>query len=293
MKFLVTGASGFIGQYVISALEAVNYDYTTIGRAIKDKDPNHICADLLATEDFSAIISGINPTHLIHLGWYVEHGKYWDSPLNIKWMDVTYRLLDAFYKNGGQHALISGTCAEYDWKYGYCSEGSTPTSPATIYGVIKDSTRRMSELMSRQYGSTLTWGRIFFPYGPGESQHRLVPSLFDVFRQKCEPFGVGSESYRDFLHASDLAQAILICSIKKYHGAINLCSGKPLSVETLVKKISQVCNQNPEQILKLSSQRYGEPRLLVGDNQILLSLGWRQKISLYEGLINYEKEGKL
>ena len=33
---------------------------------------------------------------------------------------------------------MAGSCAEYDWSYGWCSENITPLKPNTLYGVTKN-----------------------------------------------------------------------------------------------------------------------------------------------------------
>lgn len=97
-----------------------------------------------------------------HLAWYAEHGKYWDSPLNLRWTEATVRLVEAFCMAGGQQVVISGTCAEYDWTHGYCREDCTPIDPATLYGIAKDATRRLVMAICGQYQVPCAWGAGFF-----------------------------------------------------------------------------------------------------------------------------------
>lgn len=288
MKVLLTGSTGFVGCHVAKALEAHDIEFVTIGRNHGGNQHNHIVSDLLTTCDFSEIMQEVKPTHLIHLAWYAEHGKYWESPLNLEWMSATYHLLEAFCKHGGQHAVIAGTCAEYDWRYGFCDEDLTPTNPNTFYGIAKDSTRRLSQAICLRNGVSLSWARIFFPYGPGEAQARLIPSLFGVFRKDKVPFGVNDKSFRDFLHISDLAEAFVICASNQVRGIVNISSGEPIALRKVVEIIAKFHNQDPSLILGLESTRKGEPILIVGNNEKLINLGWKQKINIYEGLLNYK-----
>lgn len=287
MKVLLTGSSGFIGNHVVNALKAHNIDFLTIGRGFQNTYQNHIVSDLLTTESFSESIRKANPTHLIHLAWYTKHGKYWQSPQNLEWITATYRLLEAFCEHGGEYALIAGTCAEYDWQYGFCDEELTPVNPNSLYGIAKDSTRRISQLLCHKYNIPIGWARIFFPYGYGETSERLIPSLFSVFRQEQLPFGVNSQSFRDFLHVTDLAEALLTCVLSQAEGVINISSGKPVAIQSIVEIIANIYNQNPSLVLALKATRKGEPSLLIGNNQKLKNLGWNQKIDLEVGLSEY------
>jgi len=285
MKVLVTGATGFIGRHLTRLLESRGVEFVVLGR--NSVGENGVRVDLLKTENFVEIVSKIKPTHLIHLAWYAEHGKYWNSVLNIEWIRATFYLLDAFYKSGGEHALVAGTCAEYDWRYGYCVENVTPECPTTLYGEAKDATRRLTELLKIQYGRTLTWARIFFPYGADEAQGRLIPSLFRFFRGKDAPFGVNMNAYRDFLHISDAVEAIFICSRYNIDGILNISSGNSISIGSIVREIADICEEDPDKILKCESTRNKDPAFLVGNNQKLLALGWSQKVALREGLLTY------
>jgi len=291
MKVLLTGASGFIGRHLAEKFEQDGIDYVAIGRNYPDNSKN-IRSDLLSSEDLLPILKKVKPTHLIHLAWYAEHGKYWESPLNIDWLVATTHLIEAFCQSGGKHAVVAGTCAEYDWGYGFCVEDLTPLNPGTLYGTAKNSTHSLSRYICSKYGVGLAWARIFFPYGAGESKERLIPALFDVFRMAKQAFGVNAHAYRDLLHVSDVAEAINLCTTKEAEGAINICSGQPLRLESIVRKIASLCNQSPDCVLSMKSNRVGEPVLLVGDNQKLKTLGWEQKISFEKGIENYSKMEK-
>lgn len=285
MRILVTGATGFIGRHLTRLLESKGIEFVILTRNHIGK--NGFKVDLLKSENFIEILEKIKPTHLIHLAWYTEHGKYWNAPLNIDWIQSTFHLLDAFYKIGGEHALITGTCAEYNWDYGYCVENLTPENPTTLYGEAKNTTRRLSELVKKEYGTTLTWARIFFPYGPDEGHSRLIPSLFRYFRGKEPPFGVNTQVFRDFLHVSDVTNALMLCTEKKFDGTLNISSGIPTSIDSVVREIASICGKNPQQIFEMESHRKGEPSFLVGDNRNLQMLGWNQTISLQDGLLTY------
>lgn len=289
MKVLLTGSTGFIGRYVAAELEASNIGFVGITRKpLKSSKNNYVFTDLLKEKDISDLIKEIKATHLIHLAWYTEHGKYWNSAFNLEWMAATHRLIEYFCSHGGQHVLVAGTCAEYDWRYGMCYEDITPTNPATLYGITKDATRSFSQLICLRYDVSLAWARIFFPYGAGEEKTRLIPSLFRVFQQEEPPFGVNADSYRDLLHVRDLAKALVICVLNQANGILNLSSGEPLSIREIVKIIARTYGVSPSKILDMKSERKGEPRFLVGDNEKLKSFGWKQEIDIVEGLSNYQ-----
>lgn len=283
MKVLLTGATGFIGRYVTSELARQGIDFVTVGRSTINKSSwQHISSNLLEVDDFSSILKQAQATHLIHMAWYSEHGKYWNSQINLDWMKMTTQLVEAFCLHGGQHITITGTCAEYDWSYGYCIEDSTPTNPSTIYGIAKDTTRRLTQIICHKYSVPIAWGRIFYPYGEGEATPRLIPSLFAAFRGEKKPFGVNANCYRDFLHVTDVATALVLLTNKKARGCINISSGEPVLIKDVVKLIAQLNSIDPMTILNRKSEREGEPKLLIGNNEKLIRYGWKNRIHMLD-----------
>lgn len=286
MKVLLTGASGFLGRYVLAGLRRQCVETVVLGRRrpANADFADFVAADLLTAADLSALVKDVEATHLLHLAWYAEHGKYWTSPLNLRWVDATTRLVEAFCQAGGRQVVVAGTCAEYDWPSGYCREDATPLAPATLYGVAKDATRRLVTALCAQHQAVCAWGRVFLPFGAGEACPRLVPSLIEVLRGKREPFGVSAASYRDFLHASDVAEGFLCLLSNAANGAYNISSGQAVPIGDLVCKLARLLNADPQPVLELKGERCGEPVLLVGENVKLKALGWRPALSLAQGL---------
>lgn len=282
MRVLVTGGTGFLGGHLINCLLKHGISTIVAGRTPPQGSTNveFIHADLLGLTDFGRLVEEARATHLLHMAWYTEHGKYWTAPVNLRWVDATVRLVEAFCLAGGNRVVVAGTCAEYDWTHGYCVEDKTPLNPATLYGVAKNAARQLTLAICSQQSVPCAWGRIFLPYGPGEDQRRLIPSLTAVFQGKRQPFGINSSAYRDFLHATDVAEAFITLLQSEATGAYNICSGRPVLIEDLVRQIASSVGVDPNPVLELASERPGDPAFLVGDNQKLKALGWSPQYSL-------------
>ena len=292
MKILLTGASGFIGHYVLMALQRYGFDVVAIGRSRIPMPVRQIQADLLEERDFSLSLQKEKATHLLHLAWEAEHGKYWTSPLNLRWVEATTRLVEAFCEAGGQQVVVAGTCAEYDLSHGYCREDSTPLNPATLYGTAKDATRRLVMAVCAQHQVSCAWGRVFLPFGTGEASQRLIPSLIKVFRGKSPPFGVNASADRDFLHASDVAEGFIVLLRSGASGAYNISSGQPIQLASVVRELARLLDADPQTVLGLTTERPGEPPLLVGENRKLKTLGWQPALSLAQGLERTVREAQ-
>ena len=294
MRVRLTGANGFLGRYALDSLQRRGIGVIMLGRqrAPDSEFADFIEADLLAAPDFAALLEESKASHLLHLAWYAEHGKYWASPLNLRWVEATTRLIEAFCEAGGQQVVAAGTCAEYDWSHGYCREESTPVSPATLYGTAKDAARRLAMAVCAQHQVPCAWGRVFLPFGAGEASQRLIPSLIEVFRGKRSPFGVNASAYRDFLHAADVAEGFVALLHSGKSGAYNISSGQPVQLADMVRELAQLLGADPQTVLDLTTDRPDEPPLLVGENLRLKTLDWQPALSLVQGLKRTVREAK-
>lgn len=287
MKVLLTGASGFLGQYVLDELRRQEIETVIVGRhrPRNSQWASFIEVDLLSGEASFAFIDEARASHLLHLAWYAEHGKYWSSPLNLDWVDATAKIVQRFCDAGGRNVVVAGTCAEYEWSQPVCREDVTPLNPSTLYGTAKDSARRQTAAICAAHDVRCDWGRIFLPFGQGENCERLIPSLVDVFAGKRDAFGVNAAAYRDFLHVSDVAAGFMTLLRSGEGRVYNVSSGVPTLLSDVVKMIAELMVADPTPVLSLATSRPGEPTHLVGDNNRIKSLGWHPKLTLREGLM--------
>jgi nucleoside-diphosphate-sugar epimerase len=282
MRVLLTGASGYLGRHVLRALQEQGIETVCVHhRAIIGAgDCETLHADLLSPDGAERLAAQAQATHLLHLAWYVEHGRYWTSQQNFDWVQASLRLVNAFCLHGGRHVVMAGSCAEYGWGQSTMSEGVTPYVPHTPYGVCKDATRRLLQSLCQLHQANLAWAHVFFPFGLDEARGRLIPSLIRVFQGQTPPFGVNNAAIRGFLPITDAARAFLHLLKPEASGAYNICSGIPTRIEEVVRMIAANFNVQPTPILELANPRPDDPPILLGDNTRLRKLGWYMQSSV-------------
>lgn len=287
MKVLVTGGSGFIGQYCLAQLHARGYEVhavSSVPRASTASVQWHQASllDLSQTRD---LVRLVKPSHLLHLAWYTKHGKYWTAPENLNWVQGSLTLMQEFFESGGQRLVTAGTCAEYEWSHGMCVEGQTPLVPATLYGSYKHALQQMQHAWCSHRNLPGAWGRVFSLYGPAENPDRLVASVIRALL-KAEVATCGNGSLvRDYSHAEDVASAFVSILESDLNGPINIGSGEAVSLHDLVERIAiKLDGRSLVRFRPPSLAPSGEPALLLPDITRLLSTGWKQKFDLDSGL---------
>ena len=291
-RVLVTGASGFIGRHVLEQLTGAGDEVVAVSSG-PVADPALAAlpgvhwrqADLLDPGVPAALCDRERPTHVVHLAWFATPGATWTSPENVRWVEASLRLLRAFGVAGGQRAVFAGTCAEYDWSYGLCSELRTPTEPASLYGAAKDGLRRVALAAAADAGIDLAWARPFFLYGRHEDPRRLVPAIaLPLLRGHEAPTSEGSQ-LRDYLHVADAAAALAALLHSGVSGPVNVGSGVPVRVREIVARIGQRTGR-PDLIRygALGDGAGGAPVVLADTGRLRDEVGWRPRIGLDEGL---------
>jgi dTDP-6-deoxy-L-talose 4-dehydrogenase (NAD+) len=172
---------------------------------------------------------------LLHLAW--GGLPNYKSPHHFEEeLPAQYSFLKAMVESGLRNLLVTGTCSEYGMQSGPLSE-ALPAAPTHSYGFAKNSLRRQLESLKEVTAFNLTWARLFYMYGDGQSENSLLPQLEKAVERRDAVFGMsGGEQLRDYLSVSEVAKYLVCLAMTTCnHGIVNVCSGKPISVRELVE----------------------------------------------------------
>jgi nucleoside-diphosphate-sugar epimerase len=242
MKVLVTGATGFVGRHVIPLLLERGHVVTAIARDLMKArtfswhsrvqlilgDIHHAEGDLLSKISRQDAV--------LHLAWpglphYKELFHFEENLLS------DYRFLKSLVENGIAHLLITGTCLEYGMRNGCLSE-EFPTDPSNPYALAKDTLRKFLEELRKTHSYRLQWARLFYLYGRGQNPNSLMAQLHRAIDAKEAVFNMsGGEQLRDYLPVEEAARRLIVLlEHPACDGVINICSGSPISVRSLVEQ---------------------------------------------------------
>jgi nucleoside-diphosphate-sugar epimerase len=287
---LVTGATGFIGAAVARALADAGHEVHGVGRSGRGTGAGvtpHAC-DLLDAASVQALIDHVRPTHLVHCAWDVTHNVYWTSTANFDWLAASVALLKAFKAAGGRRAVGVGTCAEYAASGTILHETGSPLVPATPYGRCKLALFHAFEA-ARLMGLSTAWGRLFFPYGPGDGERRFLPSLARAMRAG-EAFDMSSGLQKlDFIHIDDVGAAFARLAECDVTGPVNIANGEGVALREVALRAAEALGRDPA-LLRMGAiaARATDPPSLVADVARLRDeVGFRPQVSWREGVARF------
>jgi len=242
---LITGASGFVGKHILRVLGDSDVTVRLVVREGSDISPDHSTKidRVIRTPDlFAEPVSwwaGVcdEVDTIIHVAWYAEPGQYLQSSKNMDCLMGTLNLAQGAVQAGVRRFVGIGTCFEYDLTSGLLSI-ETPLKPLSPYAGSKAA----AFLALSQYFPAecveFVWCRLFYLYGDGEDARRLVPYV--RARLSAGEFAdlTNGIQIRDFLDVQDVGSMVVKAAMGDIQGAVNICSGVPITVRELVEQVA-------------------------------------------------------
>lgn len=239
MKIAVTGANGFVGRHVLTALKRQKISCVAV-----DLHPPEEAHAPLADEWLQMDIHNPpadvfdrlgRPDSCIHLVWSgldnYKSLRHFEHEL-----PGQYRFLSTLIRQGLPSLIVTGTCFEYGMQSGALNE-QMATQPTNPYGFAKDMLRRQLQFLRADHHYAFTWCRLFYLYGEGQASKSLWSQLNMAVKHGDTRFPMsGGLQVRDYLPIPTVAAHLVsLAEAGSDIGTVNLCSGQPISVRDLVE----------------------------------------------------------
>jgi len=271
-KILITGGTGFVGRQIVRSLSKRNVEITLVVRSGKENSVENIASvkEVIPSQDifvenrhwWANACKGIDT--VIHAAWYVESGQYLESEKNADCLIGSIELvLGAAYAKVRKFVGI-GTCFEYELSASRLSI-QTPLKPLTTYAAAKTSLFTFCSSYLPPRGTDFGWCRLFYLYGEGEDERRLVPYI----RRKISKGEVAEltdgKQIRDYMNVSQAGAQIAEVALGTGVGPFNICSGSAWTVRDLAEKIAEEYGRPDLLLFGAKDKRISEPPCVYGE----------------------------
>lgn len=302
---LVTGASGFVGQYVGEALGAAGVAPERIFGMCQTEETseqlqNPIIQDLIDHAGLANMVRELKPCAIIHLA-AIAMPRHAAQDRSLAWQinfEATRILAEAALRNDSETRLIfAGSSESYGRSFNRSEDPileDAPLQPGNVYGATKAAADVMLGQM-QQEGLSLVRFRAFNHTGAKQTKGYVVPDfahqIVQIERgsQKPEVHVGNLDAKRDFLDVRDVAGAyVSALKLDKSDlpaSAINVSSGSANSIKMILDLLLSLSDAEIDIKIDQDRLRPSEIPLAVGNNEKLKTLfGWEQKYSLKDTL---------
>lgn len=293
---LVTGGTGFIGSHVVRQLldsgadvHALDNGFTGSAELVPEAVTIHN-VDLRNADAVNRTLNDVDPSILVHLAaiHFVPYCN--ENPKEA--FDVntigTRNVLQAARRSESLKRVVNtSTAAVYGSAPGphVEDEGIGPTD---IYGRTKLVAEDEARLFNSETDIPTASTRLFNTYGTRETNSHLIPAILDQIEAGSRTVELGNLSpARDFIHANDVANAIVILAtgFNDDYDVYNVGTGTEHTVREVVEAVSDALGE--EITIEQDEDRIRESdrlHLQADITRIKSDFGWTPELTLREGL---------
>jgi nucleoside-diphosphate-sugar epimerase len=265
-SYAITGASGFVGSFLIGHFlrRGKVLGITRTAPGLGSARCSFLQADITTGIPNAPAFAGSAMIHTAAVMKRVDAATF--HKVNV---DGTIAALDWAIRHEARHFVLFSSGGVYGYSANPLREDD-PLKPIGDYGESKKKAEEAAEHYHQRYGLPVTVVRLFFPYGPGQTRG-IFPTIAKAVRQG-RPLTIheGGSPRINPVHRADIASAVeRLLDCPDGFRVINVCGDEEVSFLDLVRRAES--RQGRPAVLEYSREAHGD---LLGDNARLKSLGW-------------------
>ncbi len=291
MRYLVTGAAGFIGSRLLAALverghDAVGWDAFTdyYDPALKEENARGLPVSRIDLAVDVIDLAGIDG--VFHLAGQPGVRSFGDVfPTYVRQNVLASQRLFEAAAAGGARVVLASSSSVYGDAESYPTPESAAPRPISPYGITKLASEHLAYAYRVELGLDVAAVRYFTIYGPRQRPDmaftRMVTCLAEG--RPFELYGDGSQS-RSFTFVDDAVEATIAVMERAPAGAVyNVGGGSEVSMLEAMEVLGAIAGRRLELVAR--PRREGDARRTAADTRLIHEeLGWVPTTSFEDGL---------
>lgn len=290
MKIIVTGSTGFVGRHLIPELLKQGHEILeiTIEPEVSESMYGSSTHKYVLTDDQDALVSCVKdhaPEIIIHLASVLTSEDDYLTLQKLLTANIEFfsRVLDCTKHIDLKLFINTGSSSEY-------FEQKDKLNPAYLYSATKIAARSLLDYYARTGGFKQSTAIPYTIYGGVDSQRKIIDYIYESLTSP-RPIDLSpGEQVLDFIHISDV--------VSYYSYIIENCDNYPQKSEfqlgtgvgTSIRQLALMLEEKTQMKANINwgGRTYRESDIMYSvANNSELSIPWRPKVALHEGLDMY------
>jgi UDP-glucuronate 4-epimerase len=291
VRYLVTGAAGFIGSHLAEALQQRGHDVVAVDSftdyydpALKEENARGLDVVRLDLAEENLPLERVDGVfHLAGQPGVRSFGDVFDLYVGRN-LVATRRVFEAAAR-AGVRVVFSSSSSVYGDAEAYPTTEDTIPQPISPYGITKAGCEQLARAYARAFGLDVVVLRYFTFYGPRQRPDMAFARIVDALSRGStfELYGDGLQS-RAFTYVADGVEATVAAMDAAPAGAVyNVGGGAEATVRDAIAALERISGRTLELLERPAAK--GDVRRTAPDTgRIEAELGWRASTQLEDGL---------
>ena len=311
MKYLVTGAAGFIGMYTAKRLLQAGHEVIGLDNLNDYYDPalkhyrleqlkpfdafRFVKLDLADRGGVAALFEQERFNRVIHLA--AQAGVRYSIENPFAYVDSNLvgmmTILEGCRHNKVEHLIYASSSSVYGMndKIPF-SENDQVDNPVSLYAATKKANEIMAHSYSKLYKIPTTGLRFFTVYGPA-GRPDMAPWLFTEAILNDKPIKVFNHGkmMRDFTYIDDIVEGVMriqdvIPANDIPYNLFNIGNNEPIELSRFIKAIETACGKEAQKIM-LGMQPGDVERTYADTARLEETVGYKPEMEIEEGIARF------
>jgi UDP-glucuronate 4-epimerase len=291
MRYLVTGAAGFIGSQLLRTLierghDATGWDAFTdyYDPALKEENARDLPVERIDIADDRLDLDGLDGVfHLAGQPGVASFGEVF--PVYVRQNVLASRRLFEAAAAAGTRVVLASSSSIYGDAAAYPTREDAIPRPLSPYGITKQACEHLAYAYAAEFGLEVATVRYFTIYGPRQRPDMAFTKMVSCLAEgrPFDLYGDGSQS-RSFTYVDDAVAATIAAMERAPGGATyNVGGGAEVSMLEAIEVLGRVSGRRLE-VVRHPRREGDAARTAADTSRIRADLGWEPVTGFEEGL---------